>query len=319
MSFLTDEGRSRDRVLYRSWMTDNLRWDALELREGDIVISAPPKCGTTWTQRLVSLLIFDGPDLPGPLHLISPWLDLTAQPVEHVVAALNGQRHRRFIKTHTPLDGLVLDNRVTYLGVGRDPRDAAVSMLMDHDRMRALRQAAGPAGEPFPPLRRDLGGEFGPLEVLRNWMEAPVTATEGIASLATILNHFESVWSRRHLPNVAMFHYADYRADLVGELIRLATILDLELNRARAAELAEHGSLRAMRAHAAELAPQAGPGLRPPDDQRRDDPFFRAGGHGEWWEIFTESEHRRYAERAAELAPADLLAWAHDGRGSRPC
>src|SRR4051812_19553812 len=113
-------------------MSDNLRWDALELRGGDIIICAPPKCGTTWTQRLVSLLVFDGPHLPAPLPLVSPWFDLTVQPVENVVAALDGQEHRRFIKTHTPLDGLVLDDRVTYLGVGRDPRDAAVSMLMDH-------------------------------------------------------------------------------------------------------------------------------------------------------------------------------------------
>lgn len=317
MSSLADEGRGR--VLYRSWMTDNLRWDALELREGDIVISAPPKCGTTWTQRLVSLLIFDGPNLPGPLHLMSPWLDLTAQPIEHVVAALNGQRHRRFIKTHTPLDGLLLDEGVTYLGVGRDPRDAAVSMLMDHDRMRALREVAGPAGEPFPPIRRDLGGEFGPLEVLRNWMEAPVTATEGIASLATILSHFESIWCRRDLPNVAMFHYADYRADLVGELDRLAAALGIELSSDRAEELAAHATLDAMRAQAAELAPRAAPGMRPRDDERSDDPFFRAGGRGEWWEIFTEAEHRRYPERAAELAPADLLAWAHEGRRSVSC
>ena len=59
-------------------MSDNLRWDALELRSGDIVISAPPKCGATWTQRLVSLLVFDGPYLPGPMSAVSPWLDLTA-------------------------------------------------------------------------------------------------------------------------------------------------------------------------------------------------------------------------------------------------
>jgi hypothetical protein len=84
------------RVEYRSWLSDNLRWDALELRAGDIVICAPPKCGTTWTQRLVSLLVFDGPRLPAPLPLVSQWFDLTVQPVEKVVAA--HQRHE-----HPPL------------------------------------------------------------------------------------------------------------------------------------------------------------------------------------------------------------------------
>jgi hypothetical protein len=226
-----------------------------------------------------------------------------------VVAALERQEHRRFIKTHTPLDGLVLDDRVTYLGVGRDPRDAAVSMLMDHDRMRALRLAEGPPGEPFPPIRRDFGGEFSRLDVLRTWIEEPVSPTEGIASLATILHHFDSVWSRRGLLNVALFHYADYRADLVGELIRLAAVLGVDLSRDRAEELAQHATLDVMRAHDLELAPRAGGGVR-----ERNEPFFRAGGRGEWQEIFTETEHRRYRERAARLAAPDLLAWAHQGR-----
>ena len=109
------------RVVYRSWMSDSRRWDALELREGDIVISAPSKCGVTWTQRLVSLLVFDGPDLPGPLSTVSPWLDGTMRPIEDVVASLDAQDHRRLIKTHTPLDGIVLDPRATYLVVARHP------------------------------------------------------------------------------------------------------------------------------------------------------------------------------------------------------
>jgi aryl sulfotransferase len=302
------------RIEYRSWMSDNLRWDALALREGDIVISAPPKCGTTWTQRLVSLLVFDGPNLPGPLPMVSPWLDLTVQPIEHVVAALNSQPHRRFIKTHTPLDGLLLDDRVTYIGVGRDPRDAAVSMLIDRERMRALHQAAGPPGEPFAPPGLDFVGDYTTLDVLRKWIDGPITPTQGIASLATVLHHYGSVWDRRHLPNVGVFHYADYRADLVGELVRLATLLGCDLDRDRAGQLAPHATLEAMRAHSAELAPAAPDGVRPPHEELDNGPFFRTGGRGEWREIFTEAEHRRYRERAAELAGPDLLAWAHDGR-----
>ncbi len=320
MSLTSEEGGDyrpppEGRVVYRSWMSDNLRWDALELREGDIVISAPPKCGTTWTQRLVSLLIFDGPNLPGPMQMMSPWLDLTAQPIEKVAAALDAQGHRRFIKTHTPLDGLVLDDRVTYIGVGRDPRDAAVSMLMDQDRMRALHEAAGPPGERFAPPGLDFDGQFSPLDVLRRWMDGPVMPTEGIASLATILHHFGTVWDRRHLPNVAMFHYADYRVDLVGEIVRLAQVLGFDLGRGHAEELARHATLDAMRARASELAPRATGGIRPRDERLRNEPFFRAGGCGEWWEIFTEAEHGRYPDRAAELGGPDLLAWAHEGRG----
>jgi aryl sulfotransferase len=300
-----DHALMTGRALYRSWMSDNLRWDALALREGDIVICAPPKCGTTWTQRLVSLLVFNGPDMPGPMSMLSPWLDLTVQPIEEVVAALDAQEHRRFIKTHTPLDGLVLDDRVTYIGVGRDPRDAAVSMLMDRDRMQALHQVAGPPHERSPQRGPDPDGERSPLEVLRSWMERPVMPPKGIVSLATIFHHFGSLWHRRHLPNVALFHYADYQVDLVGELVRLAAVLGIDVTRDRAAELAEHATLDAMRARASELTPDLWPSH---------ESVFRAGGRGTWRDIFTEAVHRRYRERAAQLAPQDILAWAHDGR-----
>jgi hypothetical protein len=294
-------------------MSDNLRWDALALREGDIVISAPPGCGNTWTQRLVSLLVFDGPDLPGPMASVSPWLDFTIRPIQDVVSVLDAQDHRRFIKTHTALDGLVLDDRVTYIGVGRDPRDAAVSMLhqgtnLDRNRMRALYEAAVPPHERIA-SRPDLDHEPSPLEALRDWLERPVMPTEGMTSLASILHHFGSVWQRRHLPNVALFHYADYQTDLAGELTRLGHVLGYDLSRDRAEELAKHAGLDAMRARASELTPGANSRV-----WRSNDRFFGAGGGSKWGTVFTEHENRRYVDRAKQLAPQDLLVWAHYGR-----
>ena len=315
-----------DRVVYRSWMSDNLRWDALELRDGDIVISTPPKSGTTWTQRLVSLLLFDGPDLPAPMPLLSPWLDLTAMPVEHVVAALDAQDHRRMIKTHTPLDGLVLDDRVTYVGVGRDPRDAAMSMIADADRMDALNDFTaaprpgspprGPGPHPMPPppmppppvpgrVRPASPRTHTPLQVMRDWIDLPALAIGEVTPLATILHHLDSVWSRRHLPNVAAFHYADYEADLVGELRRLATALGIDVAPARAGELARHATLDAMRARSAELSP---------DLWESHESVFRGGGTTTWREIFTEADNEHYRQRVDELVGPGVAAWAHGGR-----
>jgi len=330
------------RVVYRSWLSDNLRWDALTLREGDIVISAPSKCGVTWTQRLVSLLVFDGPELPGPLSTVSPWVDLNIRPIEEVVGILDAQDHRRFLKTHTPLDGLVLDDRVTYLGIGRDPRDAAVSELRQWDNMnleRLRRLRLGSPGAPVPPPPPGVGVPS-PVQAFRDWMEGPIMPPEGMGnpppqgmgfvppegfgpahgmrpkppvqgmgSLANILHHFASLWDRRHLPNVALFHYADYQRDLIGEFIRLGRTLGYHVGRDRAEELVAHATLEAMRARAAELAPDSAEGIWHSNER-----FFRAGGRGEWREFFTEHAFRRYNDRAGRLAAPDLLAWAHEGR-----
>src|SRR5687767_10791972 len=50
------------RPRYRSIIADSARWDGFVFRPGDVVISTPPKSGTTWMQMLCALLIFDGPE-----------------------------------------------------------------------------------------------------------------------------------------------------------------------------------------------------------------------------------------------------------------
>src|SRR5262249_55493828 len=113
-------------VRYQSVTSDSARWDGFEFRAGDIVISTPAKSGTTWTQMLCALLILAGADFPEPLGVLSPWIDMPNRAIDDVRATLARQRHRRFVKTHTPLDGIPMRDDVTYLVVGRDPRDIAI-------------------------------------------------------------------------------------------------------------------------------------------------------------------------------------------------
>src|SRR5579859_7980578 len=108
-------------AVYRSGLTDSSRWQRFSLRPGDIVISTPSKCGTTWMQMICALLIFQSPDLPAALTTLSPWLDMSLRPLADVTRALDRQQHRRLIKTHTPLDGLPQLPGASYVVVGRDP------------------------------------------------------------------------------------------------------------------------------------------------------------------------------------------------------
>src|SRR5438876_6107878 len=132
---------------YRSLVSDSGRWDGFQFRDDDIVISTPPKCGTTWMQMICALLVFQCTSFDTSLDLISPWLDMLTRARDDVVADLDAQTHRRFIKTHTPLDGLPFDSRVTYIAVGRDPRDVALSWdnhlaNMDFEALIGARAAA---------------------------------------------------------------------------------------------------------------------------------------------------------------------------------
>ena len=305
-----------ERTRYRSVVADSIRWDGFAFRDGDIVISTPPKCGTTWMQRLVSLLVFDGPDLPAPVSKVSPWLDMQLAPLEDVTALLDAQTHRRFIKTHTPLDGLPYDERVRYVCVGRDPRDVAVSTRhhmtnMNVEQFLAARQAAvgledlREFGLDKPGPRTAQPGD----DPLLTWIDDDDERTP--MSLRFLARHAATFWTARQLPNVALFHYGDLRDDLVGELLRLAVYLGYDLTPARAAELSASATFSAMKLDADKVAPNTDIGL-----WHDSGAFFHRGESGQWQGIFTDAHLERYEQRLAELAPRDLVSWLH--AGSRP-
>jgi hypothetical protein len=205
-----------------AWVSDSARWDDFELRPGDIVISAPAKSGTTWTQMICALLVFQTPDLPAPLTELSPWLDMLVRPISDVRAQLAAQRHRRFIKTHTPLDGIPVDDRVTYLAVGRDPKDVAVSL---HHHRKSLAQDVAlrllsPAGTPpvteIPPPETDVR------ETFLRWMNDDASPLDDPYTLRALVAHQSQAWTRRDDPNVVLLHYDDLSCDLEAEMRRVA-------------------------------------------------------------------------------------------------
>jgi aryl sulfotransferase len=299
------------RTRYRSIVADSARWDGFAFRPGDVVISTPPKCGTTWTQMLCALLIFDGPAFPAPLDEVSPWLDSCSRPLAAVTATYAAQTHRRFLKTHTPLDGLPLHPDVTYLVVGRDPRDVAISYEhhaanLDFARFLELRAAAiGNDDLAGLPERRVPSGDVD--ERFRTFVADATPG--GTVTLASALHHLDTGWQRRRDRNVALFHYADLQADLPGELLRLARVLGIPCTPQRARELAPEASLARMRERSADVAPSASLGTW--KDVRA---FFRSGGTGEWRERLSAADLAIYEARVAQLVRPDLAVWAHDGR-----
>jgi hypothetical protein len=299
------------RTRYRSIIADSGRWDGFAFRPGDVVISTPPKCGTTWTQMLCALLIFDGPAFPAPLDEVSPWLDMCNCPLSEVTAALAAQSHRRFIKTHTPLDGLPLHADVTYLVVGRDPRDVAISREhhaanLDFAHFLELR-AAAVGNEDLAELPPRRVPSEDPVERFRTFVADETDG--GQTTLASVLRHLDTGWQRRRDANVALFHYADLTADLPGELLRLAGVLGIPCSVERARELAAEASLARMRERSADVAPNASHGIW--KDVRA---FFRSGGSGEWRDRLSAADLAAYEARVAHLVAPDLAAWAHGGR-----
>lgn len=293
-------------VRYRSADEDSARWLGFPFRHGDIVISTRSKSGTTWMQMICALLVFRTPDLPAPLWRLSPWLDWLAVPRDDVWALLDAQTHRRFVKTHTPLDGVPLDSRATYVVVARHPLDMAVSLYhqgdnLDRARMAELTGQPPPSGRPTPrpPVR----------EWLRGWIDWDGDPREELDSLPGVLLHVSDAWSRREEPNVVLVHYDDLSADLAAEMRRLAARLGIDEPEETWPELVRAAGFEAMRARADALAPDPVGVLR---DRGR---FFLRGSSGAGRELLSADDLARYRERTARLAPSDLLQWLHRETG----
>lgn len=289
-------------VRYRSDEEDSARWAGFPFRQGDLVISTRSKSGTTWMQMICALLIFQTPDLPAPLSTLSPWLDWLIIPREEIYARLSAQGHRRFVKTHTPLDGIPLDPMATYIVVGRHPLDMLVSLYhqgdnIDRARVRQL------TGQPEPdrprPARRSVH------ESLLRWIDRDASPQQEMDSLPGVLWHLSDAWARRHEPNIVLVHYDDLSADLEGEMRRLAELLEITVPDELWADLVQAATFEQMRAAAVRLGPDPAGVLK---DRAA---FFRRGTSGAGREVLTSDELARYHARVARLAAPDLLAWLH--------
>ncbi|MCX5069507.1 sulfotransferase domain-containing protein [Micromonospora lupini] len=287
---------------YRSDDEDSGRWVGFPFRDGDIVISTRSKSGTTWMQMICALLVLGTPELPASLTELSPWLDWLGEPRDAVYQRLATQPHRRFIKTHTPLDGVPLDPRVHYVVVARHPLDMAVSLYHQSGNLNRVRMAEltghpVPAG---PPRARPSAREW-----LPSWVDHEVDPRAELDSLPGVLWHLSDAWARRHEPNVELVHYDDLRADLGAQMRRLAERWDVQVPAERWPTLVEAATFDRMRERADQLAPDMLGVLR---DRRA---FFRQGGSGQGRTLLDGDALARYEERARALAPPDLLAWLH--------
>jgi hypothetical protein len=281
---------------YNSGFTNNARWESFVPRDGDILICTPSKSGTTWMQAICAHLIFGTTKFEAPISSYSPWLDLDRIPIEETLATLEAQTHRRFIKTHTPLDGLPYFENVTYVHVARNPLDVMFSMINHMDNYISDL-----------PGRDDLDDMDALFErwvttTIEQWAEA-----SGL-SIGYLFHHTKSFWKYKELPNIHMFHYTRMRADLPGQMKRLADILKINISEELWPELLAGVSLKNMKAKAEIFAPQSGkPSWK--DNAK----FFDQGRQGSGEKQLSPGQLALYEATAGQLAEPNLKNWIEGG------
>jgi len=196
---------------------DSTIWNDLAFRDDDIIVATYAKSGTTWMQQIIGQLLY-GPDPELAVAEMSPWLDLRVPPKEVKLPLVEAQTHRRFLKTHLPLDALVFSPRARYIYIGRDGRDVVWSMYNHHVNANgqwyaALNDTPGRVGPPIEPPPDDIRQYF------REWLEG-----DG-HPFWPFWENVRGWWAIRHLPNVLFVHFANLKLDMPGEMHRIAAFL----------------------------------------------------------------------------------------------
>jgi aryl sulfotransferase len=295
----------------RSRCFDSARWDDFPMRGDDIVIATYAKCGTTWTQRIVGMLVFASAE-PFPVMLTSPWPDFRLRPLDEVRAAAEEQTHRRFLKSHLPFDALPVREGVKFIHVARDGRDAAMSFFNHKanytDEVVEMFRAVCREDPKF----GDDGFEFAPTDPVTHfagWVDGPEDDLgDAGASYFAMENSF---WAARRDPNVLLVHYNDLKADREGEMRRIAGFLEIEVAEDLWPQLVEAAGFEAMKAAADALLPGSDQSFKGGGRT-----FLHKGTNGRWQGTCRPEDLARYEAKVAAEFPPELAAWCEGGRRS---
>ncbi len=282
---------------------DSTIWNDFAFRPDDIILATYAKSGTTWMQQIVGQLIFSGAEGMN-LAVMSPWMDLRVPPKEVKLAEVEAQAHRRFLKTHLPVDALVFSPEARYIYIGRDGRDMVWSLHNHHMTANdhwygALNETPGRVGPPIGRPNPD------PRQYFLDWL-----AQDG-QPFWSYWDNVRSWWALRDLPNVHFVHFQDLKDDLAGEIARIAAFLGIAHDAGTMARITDHCTFAHMKAHADDIAPLGGALWEGGGSS-----FIHKGTNGRWREALTAEDITAYEARAlAELGP-DCASWLAGGTGA---
>jgi aryl sulfotransferase len=294
---------------YRNWCIDSIRWDYVKLRGDDIIVTTSYKAGTTWMQGIIANLIFAGKEPLAPIGQLSPFVELRIVPLEIVLAEIDQQRHRRFLKTHLPIDAFPFNPRLKYVYVGRDPRDVFMSLWNHHCNYSAettalMNTLPGRVGDGLPPCPSDIHA-FWRDWITRGWFE---WESDGYPYWSHHY-HVQSWWNFRHLENILFVHYADLLTDLEGGMRRVADFLEIEVPESAWPTVVRNCTFAEMKAHGTKYMPVGADTIF----KGGADTFFHKGTNNRWREVLSKEELSQYNVAAARAMKPECRRWLENG------
>ena len=280
-------------------VTRTERWATWVPNRGDILVCTPAKCGTTWTQTILAMLVHGGADLPAKLPVLSPWVDADlGVSASDVAQALTAQPGRRVVKTHAPADGFPVWDGVTVISVYRHPLDVFFSVRKHTANIVHV------GAEDL------MNGSVS--QAFQHWLNTPIGCDRFDADfLASLAVHYTETALSGRLPGLKLFHYADMVRDGRRAVQALAEAAEIDADDRLIDRVTEATAFGAMKAKAADYAPVAGTGF-----WKSDHNFFDSASSRKWEGQLSDEELGLYRDKLATLVPdAAARAWLEHDEG----
>jgi len=186
-------------------------------RDGDVVVSVPPKSGTTWTMNIVHQLREKGDRTFDDIYAEVKWIEAMDKPgctVEEMAKKVDDMpdtRPRAF-KSHAAPPMLPFKDNVKYVVIMRNPEEALVSMKnFTENHSKEFLKLWGMPPEAF------------------QWPDGFETFynafVRGVGFDKMIFGFAAEWWKLRHKPNVVMLHYKDMVSDHEGSIKKISDFL----------------------------------------------------------------------------------------------
>ena len=279
---------------------DSTIWNDFKFRDDDIIIATYAKAGTTWMQQIIAQLLFNGEE-GLEVAEISPWMDLRVPPKEVKLPIVEAQTHRRFVKTHLPVDALVFSEKAKYIYIGRDGRDVLWSLYNHH----------ATANDAWYEAINDTPGRVGPAiekppssitQYYHDWLDG-----NGYPWWP-FWENVRSWWAIRNLPNVYLVHFSNLKSDMPGEIRRIAEFIETPIDETKWESILFHCSFDYMKANATKSVPLGGAFW---DGGAQT--FIHKGTNGRWRDVLQNKDVLKYEHCAAKELDKECAHWLATG------
>jgi hypothetical protein len=260
-----------------------------EAQPNDLIVATYPKCGTTWMQHLVYLILNDGNPIAADERLdqIFPHLEEVGNDYICASSSCNnssaaGCNNYRLIKTHLPYSMTPQNPVAKYIFVARNPKDCVVSFF-HHTRG-------------FVKHYNFSEGSFDTYFQL--FLTGKVDFGDFFATLRSWYDHKDD-------PNVLFLTYEQLRTNTRAAVLSVAEFLDPDVYPARL--LKDEHILNQILLHSSLDSMKKEPGRWSSERPKEHTPFIRKGSVGEWKDLISDEQAALLDQRMHETFSVEEL------------